>query len=110
MFPPHLPIDIMRIVSLNRWRKFRRWFDHTVRCKETLRLDAALTMSSIEQIRSIRRRAAGVPELRSADLHLRMEHIARIRTAIASGRYHVSAEYLAQKLIDDMLENKPPKP
>jgi len=39
-----------------------------------------------------------------------MEHIARIRTAIASGRYHVSAEYLAQKLIDDMLENKPPKP
>jgi len=39
-----------------------------------------------------------------------MEHLARIRTAIANGNYHVSAEDLAQKMIDTLLEKKPPKP
>jgi anti-sigma28 factor (negative regulator of flagellin synthesis) len=38
-----------------------------------------------------------------------MEHIDRIRTAIAEGRYHVSAADLAQKLIDHMLVNRPPE-
>jgi len=95
---------------LNRWRKFRRWFDPTVRCKETLRLDPAPTMSSSEHIRSIRRRAAGAPSPPPSDSYLRMEHLARIRTAIANGNYHVSAEDLAQKMIDTLLEKKPPKP
>ena len=110
MFPSDLPIGIKRRMSLNRWRKFRRWFGPTVRCNETLRLDPAPTMSPTEQIRSIRRRAARTPSPPPSDAHLRLEKIARLRTAIATGSYHVSAEELAQKLIDTLLETKPPKP
>jgi flagellar biosynthesis anti-sigma factor FlgM len=109
MVSPHLPIDIMRMVSLNRLRKSQRLFDHTVRYKKTLRPDAAPRMSSSDQLRSIRKRAAGAEERASAGSHLHMEHIARIRTAIAEGRYHVSAGDLAQKLIDHMIANRPPK-
>jgi anti-sigma28 factor (negative regulator of flagellin synthesis) len=93
------------MVSLNRLRKSQRLFDY----KETLRLDATPRMPSSDQLRSIRRRAAGADEPFSADSHHRMEHIARIRTAIAEGRYHVSAPDLAQKLIDQMIANLPPK-
>src|ERR1700734_497523 len=106
---PHLPIDMMRMVSLNRLRKFRRLFNDTVRCKETLRLAAAPRMSSSDHLRSIRRRAARVQEPPSAGSHARMEHIARIRTALAEGRYHISAADLAQKLIDHMIANRLPK-
>ncbi len=115
MFPSHLPIDIMRIVSLNRLRKSRRLFDHpvrskeTLRCQETLSLDGVGTMSSSEHLRAIRRRAAGVEAPPSSDSHLRMERISRIRTAIAEGRYHVSAADLAQKLIQHIRTNRPPK-
>jgi anti-sigma28 factor (negative regulator of flagellin synthesis) len=109
MFLPHLPIDIMRIVSLNRSRKFRRMFDSTVRRKRTPRFGATPTMSSTEQIRLIRRRAAGVEAPPTASFDLRMEHIARIRTAIAEGRYYVSAEELTQKLVDTLLEIQPRK-
>ena len=109
MVSPHLPIDIMRMLSLNRLRKFRPLLDHTARCKELPRLDAAARMSPRDQLRSIRRRAAAAEESFSADAHARMEHIARIRTAIAEGRYHVSAADLVQKLIDHMLVNRPPE-
>jgi flagellar biosynthesis anti-sigma factor FlgM len=109
MVSPHLPIDIMRMVSLNRLRKSQRLFDHAVRCQEILRPDAAAKMSSSDQLRSIRKRAAGAEEPSSADSHARMERIAFIRTAIAEGRYHVSAADLAQKLIDHMIANRPPK-
>jgi anti-sigma28 factor (negative regulator of flagellin synthesis) len=109
MVLPDLPIDIMRIVSLNRLRKFRRLFDYTVRCEEMPRLDAAAKMSSSDQLRSIRKRAGKVEEPSSADSHARMEHLAGIRTAIAEGRYHVSAADLAQKLIDHMVANRLPK-
>jgi anti-sigma28 factor (negative regulator of flagellin synthesis) len=109
MVSPILPIDIMRMVSLNRLRKSQRLFDYTVRYDESLRLDAAPRMSSSDQLRSIRKRAAGAEEASSADSHSRMEHIACIRTAIAEGRYHVSAADLAQKLIDHMIANRPPK-
>ncbi len=114
MFSPHLPIDIMRIVSLNRLRKSRRLFDcpvpsqETLRCKKTLRPAVAAAISPSDQLRTIRRSAAGVQEP-SADSPLRMEEIARIRTAIAEGHYHVSSADLAQKLIDHMLANCPPK-
>jgi anti-sigma28 factor (negative regulator of flagellin synthesis) len=94
---------------LNRWKKFRRWFDPTARCKEPLRIDPTPAMSSTEQIRSIRRRAAGAPSHSPPDSRLRMEHVARLRTAIANGSYHVSAEDLAQKMIDTLLKRKPSK-
>ena len=90
---------------MNRSRKSRRLFDHTLRCEELPRHDAAARMSSIDQLRSIRRRAAGVEEPFSAASPARMEHLARIRAAIAEGRYHVSAADLAQKLIDHMVAN-----
>ncbi len=93
---------------MNRLRKIRRLFDCTARCKQTPRL-AAADLSPSDQLRSIRRRAAGVEDPSSADSPLRTEHIARIRAAIAEGRYHVSAADLAQKLIDHMLANQPPK-
>jgi len=93
---------------LNRLRKFRSLFDATIRCKKMPRL-AATNMSSSVQLHSIRRRAARGDELSSADSPARMEHIARLRTAIAEGRYHVSADDLAQKMIDHMLANRPPK-
>jgi flagellar biosynthesis anti-sigma factor FlgM len=92
MVSPHLPIDIMRMVSLNRLRKSRR----------------LAKMSSNDQLRSIRRRAAGAEEP-SSDSNVRMEQIARIRAAIAEGRYHVSAADLAQKLIDHMVATRLPK-
>jgi len=98
----------MRMVSLNRSRKFRSLFDITVRCKELPRLAAAADLSSSAQLRAIRRRAARGDEPSSVDSHTRMEHIAGIRTAIAEGRYHVSADDLAQKLIDHMLANRTP--
>ena len=109
MVSPHLPINIMRMAPLNRLRKFRRLFDHTARCDEILRLDAAPRMPSSDQLRSIRRRAAEAERPSSADSQARMEHIARIRTAIAEGRYHVSAADLAQKLIDHIVANRRPK-
>lgn len=94
---------------MNRLRTFRPLFDHTVRCEEMPRPDAAARMSSIDQIRSIRRRAAGAEQPPAAAADPRMEHIDRIRTAIAAGRYHVSAADLAQKLIDHIAANRPPK-
>lgn len=94
---------------MNRSRKSRRLFDYTECRKETLRPDGGSAMFSSEQLRVTRRRAAGVEEPPSTDSYLRMEHIARIRTAIAEGRYHVSAADLAQKLIHHMLANRPPK-
>ncbi len=106
---PHLPIDILRIVSLNRFRKFRRSFDHSLRCEERPRPDAAASLSTSDQLHSIRRRAGGADEPLFAGLDARMEHIARIRIAIAEGRYHVSAADLAQKLIDHMVANRRPK-
>ena len=110
MFLRHLSIDTVRIVSLNRLRKFRQLFDRTARCRESLRFDAIPTVTFSEQIRSIRRRAAGAPQPRSTDSQLRMEKIAGIRAAIAEGRYHVSADDLAQKMIDTVLDKRPPKP
>jgi hypothetical protein len=109
MVSPHLPIEIMRMVSLNRLRKFRRLFDHTLRCKETPRLDAAPWTPPGDHLRSIRRRAAEAEDPFAAAAHARMERIARIRNAIAEGRYHVSPEDLAEKLINHMLTNHPPK-
>jgi anti-sigma28 factor (negative regulator of flagellin synthesis) len=109
MFPPHLPIDTMRVVSLNRERKSRRSIDYTDWRKKTLRPDGAATMSPSEQLRSIRRRAAGIEEPSSAGSPPRMENIARIGRAIAEGRYHVSAADLAKKLIHHMLANRPSK-
>ncbi len=82
-------------------------FDHTARCREIPRLDAAARTSFSEQVRSIRRRAAGVEEPTADDSDARMERIARLRTAIAEGRYHLSADELAQKLIAHMLANRP---
>jgi anti-sigma28 factor (negative regulator of flagellin synthesis) len=38
-----------------------------------------------------------------------MEHVNRIRNAIAEGRYHVSAADLAQKLIDHIVPTGLPK-
>ncbi len=109
MFSRDLPIDIMRIVSLNRVRKIRSLFDSTARRNKTLCLEATATRSSIDQLRSIRKRAAGAEDPSPADSPVRTELIARIRAAIAEGRYHVSAAHLAQKLIDNMLANQPPK-
>lgn len=94
---------------MNRLRKFRQLFDHTARCKEMPRLDAAARMSSSDQLRSIRKRVGKVEEPSSANSHARMEHLADIRTAIAEGRYHVSAADLAQKLIDHMVVNRSPR-
>ena len=106
---PHLPIDIMRMVSLNRLRKSQRLFNYTLRCQEMPRLDAAVKMLSSDQLCSIRRHAAGAEQPSSGASLARMEHIARIRTAIAEGRYHVSAADLAEKLIDYMVANRPAK-
>ena len=89
---------------MNRLRKILRLFDYAARCKKTSRPRPA-TMSPSDQLRSIRRRAAGVEDPSPDDSPLRMEHIARIRAAIAGGRYHVSAADLAQKLVDNMLAN-----
>ena len=97
------------MVSLNRLRKFRRLFDHTLRCKETPRLDAAPWTPPGDHLRSIRRRAAEAEDPFAAAAHARMERIARIRNAIAEGRYHVSPEDLSEKLINHMLTNHPPK-
>jgi anti-sigma28 factor (negative regulator of flagellin synthesis) len=110
MFPPHLPIEIVRRVFLNRSRKSRRLFDHTLRCDEMPRLDSSATMSSVDQLRSIRRRAAGIEETFSAASPARMEHLARIRAAIAEGRYHVSAADLAEKLIHHMVAKRSSEP
>jgi anti-sigma28 factor (negative regulator of flagellin synthesis) len=99
----------MRIVSLNRVRKSRRSIDYTDWRKKTPRPDGVATVSPSEQLRTIRRRAAGTAEPSSADLPPRMENIARIGRAIAEGRYHVSAADLAKKLIHHMLANRPSK-
>ncbi len=109
MFLSHLPIEIMRIVSLNRLRKSRRWFGRNLCGEQYPRLDTAIGISSDAQLRFIRRRAAGV-EGSSFSSAVRMEHIARIRTAIAEGRYHVSAADLAQKLVDHMVARCAAKP
>ncbi len=95
---------------LNRSRKSRRLFDHGPCREEMLRLDSTARMSSIDQLRSIRRRAAGIEEPFSAASPARMEHLVRIRAAIAEGRYHVSAADLAQKLIDHMIANRSSEP
>jgi anti-sigma28 factor (negative regulator of flagellin synthesis) len=110
MFFPHLPIDIMRIVSLNRLRKSQRLFDRTLFSDETPHLGAAAQRSSSEALRSIRRRVAGEDDSHPAPSAARMEHIARIQDAIAAGRYHVSAADLAQKLIDHILAMRVSKP
>jgi anti-sigma28 factor (negative regulator of flagellin synthesis) len=66
-------------------------------------------MSPAEQICLIRKRAAGVEAPPTAAFEPRTEHIDRIRVAIAEGRYDVSAEDLAQKLIHSLFAILPRK-
>jgi flagellar biosynthesis anti-sigma factor FlgM len=40
---------------------------------------------------------------------VRLEKIERLKAAIANGTYHVSAEDLAEKMIESMLERKLPE-
>jgi flagellar biosynthesis anti-sigma factor FlgM len=40
---------------------------------------------------------------------VRMEKVERLKAAIANGTYSVSAEDLAEKMIESMLERKPPE-
>lgn len=112
-----LPIDIMRIVSLNRVRKFRRLFRYLGRCHRTPRPRTAgissnpsLPLPSDDPLCSIRSRAAATQDSTLSDAALRAERIARIQASIAEGRYRVSASDLAQKMIDNMLANRPPAP
>jgi anti-sigma28 factor (negative regulator of flagellin synthesis) len=108
MFADDLPIDNMRTVSLNRLRKFRRSLELGVRCKKRLRADDVTISSPIVRQRPIRRVSYG-EESAPVDVMRRMQRIVQLKLAISEGRYHVSAEALAQKILDRTKIDSRPK-
>jgi anti-sigma28 factor (negative regulator of flagellin synthesis) len=114
MYSPRLPIETVRVVSLEKMWSSWAAFDsdgHWVWGKEgTLRLQYGKTCrgrvtdgSTVGGRRLLRNSAARSLERAMYLSDMRMERVARIRAAIASGCYHVSSEDLAQKLIGGML-------
>ena len=63
-----------------------------------------------EQQDSLRRLATLCQNPSPAEISARMERIAAIQKSIAAGTYRIPAAEIADKLIDHMLMNRPPRP
>jgi anti-sigma28 factor (negative regulator of flagellin synthesis) len=118
MFCLDPPIDIVRIFSLNKARKSRKLLDLARSRETTRRVRVRLCSVKINCYASTADSASGVGGVLKTGVTgsqgARMERLAALKTAIAQGRYHVSAADLAEKLIDHMLacqarKNPPPK-
>jgi anti-sigma28 factor (negative regulator of flagellin synthesis) len=83
---------------------------NTARPREGTSFSAGSTEAPTdEQKDSVRRLAAWCQKPSPADASLRSKRIAVIKSAITAGTYRISAADIADKLIDHMLMNRPPR-
>jgi anti-sigma28 factor (negative regulator of flagellin synthesis) len=120
MFCAYPPIENMRILSLNRARRSRELIGIARSREKTCRVQPRLCKAKGSHIASTadspnsihRALQKDVIEIQPASpdhSRARMERLVALKTAIAQGRYQVSAADLAQKLINHMLARRPLK-
>jgi len=110
----------MRILSLNKARRLRELIGLATGRKKTRPAQARLCNVKVSRFtstadspnsirRALQKDAAEIQSTSPEHLRARIEHLIALKTAIAEGRYQVSAADLAQKLMDHLLVPRPVK-